>query len=203
MLGHLNSGFFFDYVRLHLFDGRLSPSQAAGLNYILAKWNSSYAEQDDRWLAYALGTTHHETGRAMQPITESGGPRYFFKMYDPAGQRPDVARRLGNTEQGDGARFCGRGFVQLTGRSNYRTWGTLLNADLIGNPELVLQTESATAILFKGMIDGLFTGRKFADYFIGEKADWINARRIINVMDKAELVASYALRYYAAISYTV
>lgn len=203
MPGHLNSSFFFDFVRLQLFDGRLSASQAAGLNNILATWNANYAQQDDRWLAYALGTAHHETGRAMQPITEFGGQRYFFNMYDPEGQRPDVARRLGNTERGDGARFCGRGFVQLTGRGNYRTWSALLSSDLIANPELVLQPEFATAILFKGMIDGAFTNRKLADYFDGEKADWFNARRIINGTDKAALVASYAMKYYAAISYTV
>ncbi|TPJ27149.1 hypothetical protein [Mesorhizobium sp. B2-8-3] len=203
MSGPLNSRFFFDFVRLHLFDGRMSSGQAGGLNIILAKWSAGYAAQDDRWLAYALGTVHHETGRTMQPITEFGGPKYFFNMYDPYGQRPDVARRLGNTERGDGVRFCGRGFVQLTGRANYITWGRLFDTDLTAKPDLVLQPELATAILFRGMINGTFTGSKLADYFEGAKADWVKARRIINGKDRAELVASYAMKYYAAISYTV
>ncbi|MER8734243.1 hypothetical protein NKH28_31345 [Mesorhizobium sp. M1227] len=203
MSGELNSRFFFDFVRLHLFDGRLSTNQARGLITILDKWNQSYASRDDRWLAYALGTAHHETGRTMLPITEFGGPTYFFKMYDREGQRPDIAKRLSNTERGDGVRFCGRGFVQLTGRGNYTLWARLLNVDLISNPDLVLQPDFATAILFEGMIEGLFTGRGLPDYFDGSKADWVNARRIINGKDKADLVASYALKYYAAISYTI
>ena len=57
-------------------------------------------------------------------------------------------------------------------------------------------------ILFEGMILGTFTGKKFADYFSPTKEDWTGARRIINGTDKKELIASYAKRYYAAISYT-
>ncbi|MER8777004.1 hypothetical protein [Mesorhizobium sp. M0977] len=49
------------------------------------------------------------------------------------------------------------------------------------------------------MIDGILTGRQFADYFIEEQVDGFNASTVINVM--AELVASYALSYYR--SFTV
>ena len=56
--------------------------------------------------------------------------------------------------------------------------------------------------MFDGMINGRFTGKKLSDYFNPTAASWINARRIINGLDKANLIAGYAQQYYAAISHT-
>jgi putative chitinase len=201
MPGKLNEPFFFDYVRQHLFDGKLSSKQTDGLKAILAEWNAKHAARDDRWLAYALGTAHHETGRTMQPIKEWGSNKYFFDMYDPKGKRPAVARDLGN-RSGDGVKFPGRGYVQLTGRKNYTKWAARLKIDLVGIPDLALDARVAVRILFDGMEGGDFTTKKFVDYFNASKADWVNARRIINRLDKAALVASYGKAYYAAISHT-
>ena len=53
-----------------------------------------------------------------------------------------------------------------------------------------------------GMQRGWFTGRRLADYFNPERGDWVNARRIINGTDKANLIAGYGQAYYAAVSYT-
>ena len=52
------------------------------------------------------------------------------------------------------------------------------------------------------METGLFTGKKFGDYFNKSKEDWINARRIINRLDKAPQIADYGKRFYGSISYT-
>jgi len=114
----LNRRFFFDHVRLALFGGSLKKTQVAGLSAILDEWEANHAAQDDRWLAYMLATTFHETAMTIQPIARYGTTAYFTRMYDPLGANPALARRLGNTEPGDGPRFCGRGFVQLTGRAN-------------------------------------------------------------------------------------
>lgn len=92
----INRRFFFDLARRMLFKGRLWQRQVDGLNFILDTWDAHHARKDARWLAYALGTTHHETGSTMQPINEYGGARYFFRMYDIKEDRPRVARRLGN-----------------------------------------------------------------------------------------------------------
>ncbi len=99
----------------------------------------------------------------MQPIKEYGGARYFFRVYDKDGERPHVARRLGNIASGDGALFHGRGFVQLTGRVNYADWQNRLGVDLTSGPaaaDQVLDLDVATQILFEGMILGTFTGKK-------------------------------------------
>jgi putative chitinase len=49
------------------------------------------------------------------------------------------AKNLGNTEQGDGWRFRGRGLKQLTGRSNYKRCGDAIGLDLVGSPNLLLE----------------------------------------------------------------
>jgi hypothetical protein len=72
----------------------------------------------------------------------------------------------------------------------------------VRHPEEALDIVIATKILFIGMTRGTFTGKKFADYFNANADDWINARRIINGKDKANLIAGYGKQYYAAISYT-
>jgi putative chitinase len=52
------------------------------------------------------------------------------------------------------------------------------------------------------METGLFTGKKLGGYFNNKTEDWINARRIINKLDKAPQIAAYAKRFYGAIGYT-
>ena len=204
-MSDINRKFFFDRVRITLFDGSLRQGQVNGLGAMLDYWEDRHADQDDRWLAYVLGTAHHEVDRRMQPIKEYGSDAYFRRMYDLAGDRPHVARRLGNLGRGDGVMFHGRGFAQLTGRANYADWQKRLNMDLTSSRSMadrVLELGTATRILFEGMILGTFTGKKLSDYFMTVREDWVGARRIINGIDKRELVASYAKRYYGAISYT-
>tara|TARA_B110000027_G_scaffold134226_1_gene165719 strand:- start:1863 stop:3338 length:1476 start_codon:yes stop_codon:yes gene_type:complete len=54
--------------------------------------------------------------------------------------------KLGNTEQGDGSKFKGRGLVQMTGRSNYDAVGKILGIDLLSNPELVNDPKYAAPV---------------------------------------------------------
>jgi putative chitinase len=189
----INRKFFFDHIRGILFSS-LSQKQVDGMTAILDQWESNKGKQDDRWLAYMLATVYHETDKKFQGIVEYG-PDSYFKKYDG---RKD----LGNTEPGDGLRFKGRGFVQITGRKNYTNFGKILGIDLVDYPELALELDNCVKIMFYGMTNGTFTGKKLADYFSPTKEDWVNARRIINGTDKANLIAGHAKNFYAAISYT-
>jgi putative chitinase len=60
------------------------------------------------------------------------------------------ANRLGNGDEasGDGWRYRGSGYKQLTGRSNYREIGDIVHMDLEGNPELAREPEAAARIAF-------------------------------------------------------
>jgi len=202
----INRGFFFDYARLHLFDGRISPSQVAGLDGILNVWEKSHAASDDRWLAYMLATAHHETGRTIQPVRET-----FASTDDQAIRALDSAWRKGRLpwvskpywqRDKEGRSWLGRGFVQLTHKANYERMSKELNVDILTHPDHAMNLDVATAVMVEGMIKGAFTGHKLGQYFNPQKADWRNARRIINSIERADLVASYGKAYYAALSYT-
>jgi putative chitinase len=197
----INRAFFFEQAKIRLFNGSFSQKQVDGLAVIVDRWETKHAAEDDRWLAYMLATAHHETDRKMQPIKEYGGPAYFKKMYDVTGNRPSLAKSMGNTQPGDGARYFGRGFVQLTWKSNYKRAGDKIGVDLVAHPDRALELGAATEIMFAGMIEGWFTGKKLSQYFNATTENWVNARRIINGLDKANLIADYAKRYYGAISY--
>lgn len=180
---------FFDTVRGSLFAGSLSKEQVAGMDAILTEWESE-GLTDQRWLAYMLATAFHETAQKMQPITEYGGVKYFDK-YDTGA----LAKTLGNTPaaDGDGYKYRGRGFVQITGHNNYAKFG------IADNPDKALDTATAVKIMFVGMTQGLFTGRKLKDYFAGPATDWVNARRIINGLDRANDIAGYAKKFFYAL----
>ena len=52
----------------------------------------------------------------------------------------------GSRQSGDGFRFRGRGYLQLTGRSNYRVAGRQIGVDLENNPDLATEPETAWLI---------------------------------------------------------
>jgi hypothetical protein len=62
----INRGFFFTHVRRMMFSNILQQSQVDGMNAILDGWEAKYTADDDRWLAYALATTYHETDHHMR-----------------------------------------------------------------------------------------------------------------------------------------
>lgn len=142
---------------------------------------------DLRHRAYVLATVRHECAGTWLPIIERGAREYFTRYEGRAD--------LGNVEPGDGYKYRGRGFSMITGLRNYKRFGIVLGIDLIEQPELALEDAIAYRILTIGMSRGMFTGRRLADYIHEGGTDYLNARRVINRMDKAELIAGYAVEY--------
>ncbi|MCB1916962.1 MAG: hypothetical protein KDG52_14755 [Rhodocyclaceae bacterium] len=172
--------------------GRLSQATVNGLELLGRNMEDDTELSSVPWAAYMLATVKHECANRWMPITEYGRRNYFDKY--EAGTR--LGRRLGNTEPGDGYRFRGRGYVQITGRANYARMSKALALgeaeDLVRDPDQALRPLIAYRIMSLGMRKGLFTGRKLADYLDDDRCNYKEARRIINGQDQAERIAAYA-----------
>ncbi len=172
---------------------RFTQSQVDGLNFLVK--NTADMTLDQR--AYLFATAFHETAKTMQPITEYGGVRYFDK-YDTG----RIAAALGNTPaaDGDGYKYRGRGYVQLTGYANYHRATYKLGQDFINNPDLALDPLWSIKITKMGMKEGWFTGKKLDDYINSTSVDFREARRIVNGVDKATTIAGYAYTFRNALA---
>ncbi|WP_199860935.1 lysozyme family protein [Sphingomonas aurantiaca] len=147
------------------------------------------------YVAYGLATSFHETGAKMQPVTEIGRGR--GKPYGKPGKH-------------GGQIPYGRGDVQLTWDGNYETADDQLglNGALLGNFDLALDTDISARVMVRGMTEGWFAGdkvgrHKFARYLPAKGTatapKFTSARRIINGIDRAEMVAGYAMSFQAAL----
>ena len=79
-----------------------------------------------------------------QAAEESAGFRTLVEY--ASGREYEGRDDLGNTEDGDGPLFKGRGIFQLTGRANYGTMSKILNVDLLDNPDLAATPEIAVRV---------------------------------------------------------
>jgi putative chitinase len=198
-----NPNAFFEVVKSpNLLGPSLEQSEVDGLNAILAACGK--AGWPLAFTAYALATAYHETAHTMQPIKEYGGSKYYTRMYDVTGSRPSLARANGNTTPGDGPKYCGRGYVQLTWKANYlkaeRKCGI---TGLVDNPELAMVPVNAAKIMTGGMEGGWFSGKGCKDYLpaTGEanQKQFMDARRIINGQDKADAISGHATNFQRAL----
>lgn len=177
---------FFDAVRKSPFGGQLTQQAVDGLSAIGEAWRV-YGDGDDRKLAYILASAFHECDRFRTMEEYASGEAY------------EGRRDLGNTQPGDGRKFKGRGYVQLTGRRNYQDWSNRTGLNLVANPLHVTERPLAARILVQGMMLGTFTGKALPQYIRPGLADYINARRVVNGTDKAELIAGYARAFLKAL----
>lgn len=186
---------FYDEIRASLFSGRLSQSQVDGINAKLDAFDR-FGIRDDRWKAYMLATSYHETARTMQPVEELGKGRG-----KPYGKK---IKHSGEPYTWPDQIYYGRGDVQLTWYENYERMGKLLSIPLLENPDLALDLDISARIMIEGMTKGRsnrgdFTGVSLENYFNSYTDDPVNARKIINGLDKAKLIADYYFKFLEAI----
>jgi putative chitinase len=196
--GRFNASAFFNAVRNSKALGpSLTTEEVAGCEAILAACGGFPLA----WAAYCLATAVVEVAGTMQPIKERGGAAYFRRMYDIEGERPAKAKELGNLTPGDGERYCGRGYVQLTGRANYAKAAAALGLPLVEDPDLALRPDVAAQVMRRGMQEGWFTGKSLSSYLpaVADIHQFSNARRIVNGLDRAVEIAGYALEFQSAL----
>jgi hypothetical protein len=186
----INRDAYFNSVREVFFGGAMTQQQVDGQCVILGLWDyqaTGTPMTDFRWLAYILATVYHECAAKMWPIEEYGkgsGKEYGI---------PDA----------DGNTFYGRGFVQLTWKENYERASAILGLiddRYLGDfPHLALDSLIAARVMFRGMAEGWFTGKKLGDYFNDFEDDPINARQIINGNDQDTKIAGYYADFLSAL----
>lgn len=182
---------FFASVRVSLFGNKLTTGQVQGIEAKLQAFQE--AGYPVSWAAYALATSYHETARRMLPVREglsaSDAWRRKHLRYYP---------------------YYGRGDVQLTWRENYakadRELG--LRGALLANLDLALDPDISARVMVRGMKEGWFSKDKkgvpynLSRFLVNNEETLVNfrqARRIINLMDKADLIAGYAIKFQTAL----
>jgi len=180
---------------LNLTTNGLKATKFDGYDAILNEWEDMKLT-DLRWLAYIFATVYHETDKTMMPIEEHGkgaGKKYGKRI--KFNGKPYTGEHL----------YYGRGHTQNTWYEIYemltsRAKAAGKNWDFINHPELLLTMEPSIWATFLAMTKGLYTGVGLSRYFNADKEDWVNARKIINGLDKAEHIAELAKEFYLCLT---
>lgn len=187
----MNRAVFFDAIR-PMFGG-LSTDQVRGLEILLAAVDGLPV----RHQAYVLATAYHETAATMQPVretlakTDAEAARRLERAWK-AGKLPWVKTPYWRAD--NGKYWIGRGYVQLTHKANYERAGKRMGIDLVADPSAAMSPMLAARIIVQGMSEGWFTGVKMSDC-----ATYRDMRKVVNGMDRADMIAGYAAKFETAL----
>lgn len=140
-----------------------------------------YGDSDFRKLAYILATAWHES--RLMPIKE------IRADYNKNRTLYNLQKRYWDSG------YYGRGFVQLTWKENYEAMNKYTKSDIVSNPDSVLNPDDSAKVIVIGMMNGFFTGKKLSDYINSKGADYVNARRVVNLLDRAELISQNTKKF--------
>jgi hypothetical protein len=195
----INGGFTrlapFDFDRQTFFEmyidqfGALPSDQLDALNLLLDFMEDDTDISDIRWFAYMLATVKAEHSD-FKPGPESHA--LWSQHTGPGDYAEEVAAPDGSLH-----RYFGRGYVQLTWLKNYKSVGNGIGMgdQLANNPDLAMDPNTAYSVMSYGMRNRTFTGKELSDYINGNNADYVNARRIINGLNRAQEIAGYATAF--------
>ena len=103
-------------------------------HYLVRDWPTAGITTPLRMIHYLAQASVETMG--FTRLREMGDAMYFAHY--------DGRKDLGNTSKGDGARYCGRGIFQVTGRANYKELGLQLGLNLLDDPELLEEPDLAS-----------------------------------------------------------
>lgn len=172
------------------FEFRRTRHQANRAGSVAALVEAARARQLTRaQTAYLLATAEHESDSFNTLEEYSTGDQY------------EGRGGLGNHQPGDGRRFKGRGYVQLTGRSNYTRYAEITGFELATLPIILMNWPALSVfVIVDGMLRGIYTGRRLDEFVNGDRQDFFNARQVINGHDRAEKIAAQATAWLAQLA---
>jgi hypothetical protein len=167
--------------------------------------------QHRNWAAYMLATVRVETARTWHPVQEYGKGSTLADWWDYFESR--YRGRYGNDQPGDGFRYRGRGYVQLTFNDNYKKFSfaaqetdaqrlafkehlnrflaaigkpPLETLDLVGDPKLATEPEIAYAIMSYGMRKGRFVDGHSLEFYVdgSSSPNFEGARAIVGGVNR-------------------
>ena len=152
--------------------GKVSASIFAEVGQIVDKFNISNPLR----LSHFLSQCAHESANftlVKENLNYSSDgllkifPKYFKDRAtaDKYARKPEMianrvyASRMGNGDEasGDGFKFRGRGYIQLTGKDNYKQFSDFIGEDCVANPDLVATKYPLTSAAFFFNKNGLWT----------------------------------------------
>jgi len=182
-----------NFDRKRFFDGyrsqfsKLTQGQVAGLETLLGFIEADQFLTDIRRVSYMLATIKHEADDKYEPIEEYGKGK---------------GKKYGRADPVTGLVYYGRGYTQTTWKENYLKLSVAWNklhpheeVDFVAHPELLLVPRYSYFGTSYAMRVGLYTGRKLSDYINENFCNYFQARRIINILDEAELIAGHAVKF--------
>jgi len=203
---------FFAGLRTPALFTRLSQEQVDGINAILDACQK-FVVTDQHHVADILAQVFHETGGYMLPIKETVMPSHKDKNPSDSTviSRLDAAFARGQLTWvktpywRDG--WFGRGPIQTTHKRNYQKVGKAIGVDLVKDRNRILDPAIGAASAVVGMRDGLYTGKKLADFNFGKELAAVDGggqfgpRRIVNGVDGTDKkIAAYHRAFYAALT---
>jgi hypothetical protein len=182
---------FYDHVTAKLFRGSLPDWQRMPMDQILDEAMRRKRRIEE--CAYVLATAYHETGRFKydEEIDQGQGRSYGIEVHLYRNKK--VA-------------YYGRSWPQHTWLGNYAKMSVAATLefqrpiDFVNNPDLIKDDPALEGwAMWEGFVTGMWTGKNLADYFDDDHADYVEARRIVNGTDKADMIAGYAREFEAGL----
>lgn len=191
----MDDAVFYRRIRSSLYGGRLKQVTVDNINVILGYWRTNFNDNPDAQLAYVLATVLAEVGRNMRPVRET------FATSDAQARARLRHKAYAQSQPPFGHAYYGRGYVQLTWKDNYALQEQKIGEPLVEFPDRALQTNIAVRILVEGMMAGDFNGHGHGlPFYVNDtNIDFVQARRTVNILDRAVEIAGYATKFLDAI----
>ena len=192
----MDKAVFFNSLRgSSLFPRGITASQVKGMEGLLESFLTHGDGKSDT-LAYGLATAYHETATRMTPVreglatTDAGARSAVNRLALRRGPNSAVAR-YAKPQPPYGHVYYGRGHIQLTWKENYAKSSADAGVDLVKHPDQMLDPTISGRVLWRGLLDGRWNSRGFGLRHYLDTGDLINARRTVNILDKAKEIAGY------------